>query len=129
MTTGYYARYGLLLAEFDRVLRPGPGGPAAAPSLATFRAGALWVLVSPLVWSLPGMPGFVALTVIINAANVVALPFLTLCVWLLTSRAEIIGAAHTNRWWEHAVLGALFVLAVWAASQSVGSIASALYGM
>ena len=79
-----------------------------------FRLGALWVLVSPLVWSFDFAPGFVTLTVVVNAANVVALPFLTACVWLLTSRKSLIGAAYSNRWWELLVLGGLFALACWA---------------
>ena len=67
---------------------------------------------------------FVALTVLVNAMNVVVLPFLTLVVWVLTSRAESIGADYTNRWWEHGVMCGLFALAVWGATQSLRSLSA-----
>ena len=56
---------------------------------------AIWCLVTPLVWSFLPIP-FVTLTVLVNALNVVVLPFLTAVVWLLTSRADLIGSAWTN---------------------------------
>eukprot|EP01051_Picozoa_sp_SAG22_P018511 SAG22_NODE_3138_length_1908_cov_2.613046_4_plen_138_part_00 len=91
---------GLLLGEFDRVLRPearlGEASDSGRQRLR-FRLGALYVLGPPLVWSAPGAPGFVTLTVVVNAANVVALPFLTLCIWLLTSTKAVIGEQYANR--------------------------------
>ena len=51
--------------------------------------------MTPLVWSFLPIP-FVTLTVLVNALNVVVLPFLTAVVWMLTSKAELIGADWTN---------------------------------
>jgi hypothetical protein len=34
----------------------------------------LFVLITPLVWSLPGMSDFVTLTIAVNAPNIVGLP-------------------------------------------------------
>lgn len=141
-----------------QVLRPAEtlGSPdESARGKRRFRLGAMWVLLPPLVWSIPGGPSFVTvrthspllphaatagrlqvrlrwlhrlqLTVVVNAANVVALPFLTACIWCLTSRTSIIGADYANRWWEHGTLGGLFLLAMWAAAQSLASIMSVLY--
>eukprot|EP01052_Picozoa_sp_SAG31_P025327 SAG31_NODE_2213_length_6174_cov_4.236214_6_plen_158_part_00 len=130
---GNAAGYGELLSEFHRVLWPHDNdefaGAASQNNLAKFRfrVWVMWVLLPPLIWSAPGAPGFVTLTVIVNAANVVALPFLTLSVWLLTSSKRLIGGAHVNRWWEHGILCGLFVLALWAARQSSVSIADALH--
>ena len=101
-----------------RAQAEGPRRLAAEETLA-----ALWCLVTPLIWSFLPIP-FVTLTVLVNALNVVVLPFLTAVVWLLTSRADLIGADWTNVWYEHAVMGGLFVLALWGAYNSIVSLAS-----
>ena len=38
----------------------------------------LFLLVSPIIWSIPGMPGFITLTVGINAINIVCLPIISI---------------------------------------------------
>ena len=72
------------------------------------------------------MPGFIALTIIANAAAVVVLPILCGGLWVLTARTAFIGPDYRNKWWENAVLAALFVLSLWGAYQSVIAIAGAL---
>ena len=91
-----------------------------------YRWIAVWCLVSPLVWTIPGMPDFVTLTLIANSAQVVLLPLLAGGLWRLTSSARFIGAQYRNRWWENALMGLLFVLAVYGAFNSVRSIAQFL---
>ena len=131
---GNASGYGLLVAEVTRVLggagsggdgdrrgaagggRPPPAGPAA--ETPAWRATALWCLISPLIWSLPGMPNFVTLTVLVNAVNVVVLPFLTVVIWLIAWRAGLM------EWYEHVVMIGLFVLALWGTYQSVTSLAA-----
>ena len=83
---------------------------------------ALWCLVSPLVWALPGMPGFVTLTLLSNSAQVVLLPLLAGGLWWITSDERCIGRTYRNRWWEHVVMAALFILAVRSAEHAVRSI-------
>jgi Mn2+/Fe2+ NRAMP family transporter len=80
---------------------------------------ALWCLVSPLAWTLPGMPGFVALTLTANSAHVVLLPVLAGGLWWITASPRMIGHQHRNRPWENVVMAFLFVLAVYFAFQSV----------
>lgn len=46
-----------------------------------YRAIAVWILVSPLVWTAPGMPGFVYLTLLSNSAQVVMVPLLAGGLW------------------------------------------------
>lgn len=92
-----------------------------------YRAVAAWCLFTPLVWTLPGMPGFIALTILANAAAVVVLPVLCGALWILTSRASLIGAEWRNRWWEHTLLCGLFIMSIWGAYQSVVAIAEALW--
>jgi hypothetical protein len=87
-----------------------------------YRAIVLWCLVSPLIWTLPGMPDFITLTLVANSGQVVLLPLLAGGVWWITASARCIGAEHRNRWWENAVMGVLFALALYGAVSSVRSI-------
>jgi Mn2+/Fe2+ NRAMP family transporter len=82
----------------------------------------LWCLVSPLIWTIPGMPDFVTLTLVANSAQVVLVPLLAGGLWRLTASPRLIGAEYCNRWWENLVMAALFALALYGAFGSVRSI-------
>jgi Mn2+/Fe2+ NRAMP family transporter len=82
----------------------------------------VWCLVSPLVWTFPGMPDFVTLTLVANGAQVLLLPLLAGGLWWITASAHHIGAEYKNRWWENAVMGVLFVLAISGAAGAVRSL-------
>ena len=84
-----------------------------------YRWIALWCLVSPMIWTLPGMPGFVALTLAANSAQVVLLPMLAGGLWWITASERLIGRAHRNRWWENVLMAALFALATYFAGRAV----------
>ena len=86
-----------------------------------YQAVATWCLISPLIWTLPGMPDFVALTLVVNALQVVLLPLIAGGLWVLSSRPADIGAEYCNRWWEHTVLGLLLGLAVFGAGGAITS--------
>lgn len=87
-----------------------------------YRWLAVWCLISPLIWTLPGMPDFVTLTLIANSAQVVLLPLLAGGLWWITASARYIGADYRNRWWENLVMAVLFALALYGAVNSVLSI-------
>jgi Mn2+/Fe2+ NRAMP family transporter len=91
-----------------------------------FRALVIWCLVSPLVWTLPGMPDFVTLTLLANSAQVVLVPMLAGGIWWITASPRCIGPEYRTRWWENAVMAVLFVLALFGAYSSVRSIAQFL---
>ena len=91
-----------------------------------YRWIAIWCLVSPLIWTLPGMPGFVALTLAANSAQVVLLPMLAGGLWWITASKRLIGPDFRNRWWENLMMGLLFSLATYFAIRAVGDLASAL---
>jgi Mn2+/Fe2+ NRAMP family transporter len=93
-----------------------------------YRWIAVWCLVSPLIWTLPGMPDFVTLTLIANSAQVVMLPLLAGGLWWITASARYIGAQYRNRWWENLVMALLFALAIYGAVGSVLSIAEFIKG-
>ena len=83
---------------------------------------AVWCLVSPLIWTIPGMPDFVTLTLVANSAQVVLLPVLAGGLWYLTASERFIGREHKNRPWENVVVAFLFVLALSSAYGAVRSI-------
>ena len=93
-----------------------------------FRALVIWCLVSPLVWTMPGMPDFVTLTLVANSAQVVLVPMLAGGIWWITASPRCIGPDYRTRWWENAVMAVLFVLALFGAYSSVRSIAQFFEG-
>jgi Mn2+/Fe2+ NRAMP family transporter len=112
-------------------LRWRTGAPATAEQYRAhpmYRWIVVWCLVSPLVWTIPGMPDFVTLTLAANGGQVVLLPLLAGGLWCITASSRHIGAAHRNRWWENLVFGLLFVLAIYGAIQSVGMLVGSVRG-
>lgn len=88
-----------------------------------YRVLVAWCLISPLVWTLPGMPNFIKLTLVSNAAQVVMLPLLAGGLWRITASRAYIGDEYKNRWWENAVMAAFFILAIFTAAQAVRDMA------
>jgi len=90
-------------------------GPIASDYRAhpCYRWIALWCLISPIIWTLPGMPGFVGLTLAANSAQVILLPMLAGGLWWITASRRLIGDRYRNRWWENAIMGMLFSLAIY----------------
>jgi Mn2+/Fe2+ NRAMP family transporter len=81
-----------------------------------------WCLITPLIWTIPGMPDFITLTLVANSAQVVLLPLLAGGLWWITGSARYIGLQYRNRWWENLVMALLFALALYGAYNSVLSI-------
>lgn len=105
--------YALLIADAYIQLRPAAreacgGDYKRHPS---FRLATYWVVLSPLIWVFLGHSDFVGLTVTVNAAQVVVLPFLVAGIWILTARHDHIGSDYRNRWWENVLVGFLFAVA------------------
>jgi Mn2+/Fe2+ NRAMP family transporter len=104
------------------------GGSAPDTATATlqrhvvYRGIVIWSLVTPLVWTLPGMPDFVMLTLIANGAQVVIVPLIAGGLWRITSSSKFIGDQFRARPWENAVMALLFVLALYAAFHSVSAL-------
>jgi len=84
-----------------------------------YRLIVVWCLVSPLIWTAPGMPGFVKLTLVINALQVVLLPPILGGLWWITASKKCIGAQYRNRWWENLVMAVLACVAVYSAIKSI----------
>ncbi len=89
-----------------------------------YRWIACWCILSPLVWTLPGMPDFVTLTLVSNSLQVLLLPLIAGGLWYITASERCIGSQFRNRWWENVLMAMLFVLAIVGAWKSVESIVS-----
>ena len=92
-----------------------------------YRWIAVWCLVSPLLWTAPGMPGFVHLTLLANSAQVVLIPILAGGLWWITADSKYIGREYRNHWWENLVMLLLFLLAIWGAIHAVRSVYAAIF--
>ncbi|WP_145012710.1 Nramp family divalent metal transporter [Pseudomonas oryzihabitans] len=77
----------------------------------------LFILVTPLVWSLPGMPDFVTLTFGVNALNIVGLPVISLGLLIMSNQKSLLGDEYRNNWFENLALGFATLLAIWVAIQ------------
>ncbi|UCD68749.1 MAG: hypothetical protein JSW48_01165, partial [Betaproteobacteria bacterium] len=130
-TIGNATGYGLLCVDVVNVSRPSsplPARRAIVSQLSVYRLVVAWGLFSPLIWSLPGMPGFVFLTVVANAGTVIVLPVLSGSLWYITARKRCIGETWRNSVWENGLMAALFVLSLWGAYQSAIAISSVVAG-
>jgi Mn2+/Fe2+ NRAMP family transporter len=117
--------YGLLCTDVVNVSRASKSmerGPVNQSTI--YRWVLAWGLFSPLIWSLPGMPGFIALTIIVNAAGVLVLPVLCGSLWVITARSTYIGKQYRNKLAENSLMAGLFVLSLWGAYQSSKAIAA-----
>jgi Mn2+/Fe2+ NRAMP family transporter len=128
---GHAVGLGAIGAHAHARWRAGPGVPLSDEQRnfqrsPVYRFLVLWVLISPLVWTAPGMPDFVTLTLLGNGLQVMLIPFLAGGLWWITASGRYIGPQHRNRLWENAVMLAVFGLALWGAWGSVRAAAALL---
>jgi Mn2+/Fe2+ NRAMP family transporter len=76
----------------------------------------IFVLVTPLIWSIPGMPGFIALTIGVNAINIIGFPVIAIGMLVLSNKKSLMGK-YKNNWFENIILTLASVLAIWSAVQ------------
>jgi Mn2+/Fe2+ NRAMP family transporter len=77
----------------------------------------LFILVTPLIWSLPGMPDFVALTLGVNALNIVGFPVISLGLLIMSNQKSMLEKKYRNNLFENIALLFATGLALWAALQ------------
>lgn len=123
LALGYMASHGWL--RWKAGAGPLPGDYRTHP---IYRVVVVWILVSPLVWTLPNMPGFVTLTLIVSSLQVVLIPFLAGGIWWITASSRYIGREYRNRWWENAFMVFVFGLALWGAYEAIDSVRAVIRG-
>ncbi|WP_163029883.1 divalent metal cation transporter, partial [Pseudomonas viridiflava] len=77
----------------------------------------LFILVTPLIWSLPGMPDFVTLTLGVNALNIVGLPIISLGLLIMSNQKSLLAKEYRNNLFENIALTFATGLALWVAFQ------------
>ncbi|MEN5214544.1 Nramp family divalent metal transporter [Pseudomonas pudica] len=77
----------------------------------------LFILATPLVWSIPGMPDFVTLTIGVSALNIIGLPVISLGLLIMSNQKSLLGKAYRNNWFENIALAFATGLALWVAFQ------------
>jgi Mn2+/Fe2+ NRAMP family transporter len=70
------------------------------------------VVLLPLLWVLPGMPGFVALTVVANAALIFFLPVISIGLLFIINKRKLMGA-YAHNIWDNLLLGVLTLLSLY----------------
>ncbi|MEE3954160.1 Nramp family divalent metal transporter [Peribacillus frigoritolerans] len=81
-----------------------------------FKWISLFLLISPIIWSIPGTTGFVALTLFTNALNVVGLPAIAVGLLIISNQKKYLGK-YTNNWFENIMLVGTTLLAIWGSYQ------------
>jgi Mn2+/Fe2+ NRAMP family transporter len=77
-----------------------------------FKWFSMFILITPVIWSIPGMPGFVSLVVFINILSVVGLPVISIGLLILSNQKKALGQ-YVNKWYENALLVGCTILALW----------------
>jgi Mn2+/Fe2+ NRAMP family transporter len=72
------------------------------------------VVLLPLLWVLPGMPGFVPLTVVANAALIFFLPVISIGLLFIINKRKLMGT-YAHNIWDNLLLGVLTVLSLYGA--------------
>lgn len=88
----------------------------------------IFVMTVPVIFSMPGMPGLVVITLLGNSFNVLTVPVIIIGLIAMTTRRDLMLSHYVNKWWETAVLGVIGAIGLWATYELiltvVGSIAS-----
>ncbi len=77
----------------------------------------LFILVTPLIWSLPGMPDFVTLTIGVSALNIIGLPVISLGLLIMSNQKSLLDKKYRNNLFENIALLFATGLALWVAFQ------------
>ncbi|MNT90675.1 hypothetical protein D3C72_2316240 [compost metagenome] len=77
----------------------------------------LFILVTPLIWSLPGMPDFVTLIIGVSALNIIGLPVISLGLLIMSNQKSLLGKQYRNNLFENIALLFATGLALWVAFQ------------
>jgi Mn2+/Fe2+ NRAMP family transporter len=88
----------------------------------SYRWITVWVTLSPLPWIIFGQSDFVGVTISVNAAQVIIIPFLVFGIWMITSGVNYIGKEHRNNHWENIFIGFMMLLGCGAAYFSLDRI-------
>ncbi len=122
---GNGAAYGYLISDSFAIMR---SSGQAQTRRSGYRWIAAWVTLSPLPWVLFGKSDFIGVTIAVNAAQVVIIPFLVLGIWMITALPKYIGHRHRNSRMENVFIAFLLLLGCAAAFLSAERILNVVFG-
>ncbi|WP_017976527.1 Nramp family divalent metal transporter [Actinopolyspora halophila] len=83
-----------------------------------FKWFSLFILVSPVVWSIPGMPGFVEMAIFVTGMQAVVVPITAIGLMILVNKSSHLGE-HKASVTENIVLILTTALAIWVSIEAV----------
>lgn len=86
------------------------------------------VMTVPVLFSLPGMPGMVVVTLLGISFSVLTVPPTMLGLIAMTARRDLMRPDYVNRWWETAILVGIALVGLWATYQLIVSIGRSISG-
>jgi Mn2+/Fe2+ NRAMP family transporter len=116
---GNGAAYGYLISDSFVLMRE---KRSEQKRKSSYRWITAWVTLSPLPWVVFGQSDFIGVTISVNAAQVVIIPFLVFGIWMITSRVKYIGHDHRNNRFENVFIGFMMLLGCGAAYFSLDRI-------
>ncbi|MDQ0218142.1 Mn2+/Fe2+ transporter [Peribacillus cavernae] len=82
-----------------------------------FKWFSLFILVTPIIWSIPGMPGVVTLAVYVNVLGVIGMPAILIGILILSNQKTL--GKYRNNWFENILLVASTLVTLWLAIAAV----------
>ncbi|WP_183659343.1 Nramp family divalent metal transporter [Prauserella isguenensis] len=83
-----------------------------------FKWVSLFILISPIIWSVPGMPGFVEMAVFVTGLQAVVVPIVAVGLLILVNKRSHLGE-HKANVVENVVLFLTTALAIWVSVEVV----------
>jgi len=80
------------------------------------------IMILPVLFSLPGMPGMVVVTLLGISSSVLTVPPIMIGLIVMTTRRDLMLPVYVNRWWENAILGAIGLVGLWATYELVAGL-------
>ncbi|GAA1856935.1 Nramp family divalent metal transporter [Brevibacterium marinum] len=83
-----------------------------------FKWFSLFILISPVLWSVPGMPGFVTMAVFVTGLQAIIVPLVAIGLLILANKSSNFGKHRANLF-ENIILVATTLLTIWVTVQVI----------
>lgn len=113
--------------EREQRIRAANAGAITSPKTTYTYDPVYWmvlipIMTIPVLFSLPGMPGMVVVTLLGISFSVLTVPPTMIGLIAMTARRDLMLPGYANRWWETGILGAIGLVGLWATYELILSI-------